>query len=176
MSIDEIRAKIKSSIWQATAQSGVNLSALPEDQQNRLIETITDKVMLIMNDLLEDAGAGFTPQVDLDVEEQILWKGRPFLSLVEHYVLTNERIKVTTGLLGKSLENFELIRVQDIDVKQSAGERLMGIGDINIRGADRSNPELVLRNVRDPQGVYEILRKAWLDARRKYGLIFREEM
>lgn len=176
MSIEEIRSKIQSSIWQAVAQSGVDLSGVSEDQQGRLVETITDKVLIMMNDVLDDAGKGFSPQIDLDTEETVLWKGRPFLSLVEYYMLTNERIKVTTGLIGKALENFELIRIQDIDVKQNAGERLLGIGDINIRGADKSNPQLVLRNVRDPQQVYETMRKAWLDARRKYGLIFREEM
>ncbi len=176
MSIDEIRSKVKGSIWQAVAQSGVNVSGLSEEQQGRLVETITDKVLLMMNDVMDDAGKGFSLQIDLDTEEVVLWKGRPFLSLVEYYVLTNERIKVTTGLIGKAMENFELIRVQDIDVKQSAGERLLDIGDISIRGADKSNPELVIRNVRDPQQVYETMRKAWLEARKKYGLIFREEM
>lgn len=176
MSIDEIRARIKASLWQAIAQSGVNLSSLGEEAQNRLVETITDKMLLVFNDFLDDAGAALPSQVDLGEEEKILWEGRPFLSLVERYVLTSERIKVTTGLLGRAIENYELIRVQDMDVQQNAGERLLGIGDVHIRGADPSNPELVLRNIRDPQEVYEILRRAWLEARRKYGLIFREEM
>lgn len=176
MLIDEIRARIKASLWQAIAQSGVDLSPLGVESQNRLVETMTDKMLLVINDFLDDAGAALPPPVDLGEEEKILWEGRPFLSLVERYVLTNERIKVTTGLLGRAIENYELIRVQDIDVQQNAGERLLGIGDVRIRGADPSNPELVLRNVRDPQEVYEVLRRAWLEARRKHGLIFREEM
>ena len=176
MSIDEIRARIRASLWQGIAQSGVDLSPLGVESQNRLVDTITDKMLLVINDFLDDAGAALPSQVDLEEEEKILWEGRPFLSLVERYVLTSERIKVTTGLLGRTIENYELIRIQDIDMQQNAGERLMGIGDVRIRGADPSNPELVLRNVRDPQAVYEVLRRAWLEARRKYGLIFREEM
>jgi len=31
-------------------------------------------------------------------------------------------------------------------------------------------------NIRDPNEVYELVRKAWLAARKKYGLSFREEM
>jgi hypothetical protein len=34
----------------------------------------------------------------------------------------------------------------------------------------------VLRNVRDPEQVYEILRRAWLDSRKRHGLEFREFM
>jgi len=33
-----------------------------------------------------------------------------------------------------------------------------------------------MRNIKDPQEVYETLRKAWLAARKSYGLMFREEM
>jgi len=105
-----------------------------------------------------------------------LWQGRPFLSLVEFYTLTNERIKIVHGLIGKDVENFELIRVQDIDLKQTVGERMMGLGDITITGADASAPMVILRNIPQPNDVYETLRKAWLAARKKYGLIFREEL
>ena len=74
------------------------------------------------------------------------------------------------------MENFELIRIQDIDFKQGINERVFGIGDVRIRGHDASDPEILLRNVGDPEDVYEILRKAWLDARKRHGLEFREFM
>jgi hypothetical protein len=56
------------------------------------------------------------------------------------------------------------------------GERMMGIGDISIRGHDPSDPEITLRNVSKPEEVYEIMRKAWLEARKRHGLQFREYM
>jgi hypothetical protein len=74
------------------------------------------------------------------------------------------------------VENFELIRMQDIDFKQNMGERMLGFGDIYIRGQDPSNPAVVLRNVPKPEEVYEILRRAWLEARKRHGLQFREYM
>jgi len=177
MSIEQIRAKVIGSIWQAVAQSGVDLSALPHDQQENLVSKIADNVMATINSLQEDeikeeVNAGI---VD-DLDENVLWKGRPFLSLVESYLVTNERIKIVRGLLSRDVENFELIRIQDIDYKQGINERVFGIGDIKIRGHDVSDPEILLRNVGDPEGVYEILRKAWLDARKRHGLEFREFM
>jgi hypothetical protein len=135
--------------------------------------------LLSVNEVLDDiAGPPRAAGIDIDEskEEKIIWEGRPFLSLVESYILTTERVKVIKGLVGRDIENFELIRVQDIDVTQTAGERMLGIGDIHIVGADRSTPAIVLRNITDPQAVYEVLRKAWLTSRKNYGLMFREEM
>ena len=171
MEIQQIRAKVKSSIWQAVAQSGVNLASVPAEQQSKLVDSIADTLLETINEVMDDA-PGAKPRVDalLDGEEQIIWEGRPFLSLVESYVITSERIKTVKGLIGKDIENFELIRVQDVDVSQNLSERIFNIGDITIRGHDPSDPTLELRNIKDPQAVYELLRKAWLAARKKYGL------
>jgi hypothetical protein len=179
MSIDTYQAKVKSSIWKAIAQSGLPINSIPMDQQNKFVDHLADNLLVTVNELLEEVAKPATtakPEVDLDDEETIIWEGRPFLSLVENYTLTNERIKIVKGLIGKDIENYELIRVQDIDIVQNVSERIMGIGDIFIKGADQSSSSVVLRNIHDPQEVYELLRKAWLAARKKYGLIFREEM
>ncbi len=177
MSIEQIRAKVIGSIWQAVAQSGVDLSALPHDQQENLVSKIADNVMATINSLQEDEIKGeVNIEIVDDLDENVLWKGRPFLSLVESYLVTTERIKIVRGLLSRDVENFELIRIQDIDFKQGINERVFGIGDIRIRGHDASDPEILLRNVGDPEDVYEILRKAWLDARKRHGLEFREFM
>lgn len=175
MSIEKTRSQIVASIWQAIAQSEGDLSGLPKEQQDDMVNKITDQVMLTMNSLLDEESE--PPTVELDeLDERIVWQGRPFLSLVESYVLTNERLKIVKGLLSRDVENFELIRVQDIDMSQDVSDRILGIGDIEIKGEDPSNPEVVLRNVSDPEDVYETLRRAWLEARKRHGLEFREFM
>jgi hypothetical protein len=177
MSIDQTRAKVISSVWQAIAQSGVDLSSVPQDQQEKLVSKIADSVLVAVNDLLDEEEPLTVKEDEVDeFEERVLWKGRPFLSLVENYKLTTERVKITSGLASRRVENFELIRVQDIDFKQGMTERMFGIGDINIRGADPSNPDIKLRNVPKPEEVYETIRRAWLDARKRHGLKFAEFM
>jgi uncharacterized membrane protein YdbT with pleckstrin-like domain len=111
-----------------------------------------------------------------DDVEKVLWEGRPFLSLSVHYRITNERVRITEGMLGKDREDIELVRVQDIDMTQGLTERMLGIGDIHIRSHDRSNPDVTLNNVSNPTEVHEILRRAVLKARKKYNVSFREEM
>jgi uncharacterized membrane protein YdbT with pleckstrin-like domain len=110
------------------------------------------------------------------LDEEIIWKGRPFLSLIESYIITSERIKIITGFISRKVENYELIRIQDIDYKQNVGERIMNLGDITIRGHDTSDSSIVLKNISNPEEVYELLRRSWLQARKKHGLQFREYM
>jgi len=179
MNLDKIRAKMISSIWQAVAQSGVDLSAVPAEQQEKLVGKIADTILITMDQILEEEIPPISEEpaatVDED-EERVLWEGRPFLSLLEYYTITTERLKVTRGLIGRKVENFELVRMQDIDYKQNLGERITNLGDITIKGQDASNPEIVMRNIAKPEDVYEILRKAWLEARKRHGLQFREFM
>jgi hypothetical protein len=175
MTIKETHSQVVASIWRGIAQSKVDLSSVAQEQRDEMVNQIADNVLVILNDLMDQEKA--LPAVELDeADETILWQGRPFLSLVESYVLTNERLKIVHGLLSRDIENFELIRVQDIDVSLNVSDRILGIGDIVIKGADPSSPEVVIRNIKDPQEVYEILRRAWLEARKKHGLQFREFM
>jgi hypothetical protein len=181
MAIEQTRAEVVGSIWQAIAQSGVDLSAVPREQQEKLVGKIADNVMVTIDAMLEPAQqhgqaqeAEQSQSAVAGHDERVLWQGRPFLSMVESYVITSERVKIVKGLLSRGIENFELVRVQDIDVKQGLNERILGIGDIVIRGQDPSNPEIILRNIQKPDEVYELLRRAWLDARKRYGLQFRD--
>jgi hypothetical protein len=177
MNIEQTRAQVISSIWQAIAQSGVDLSALPQEEQQKLVNTVANQLLLTVNGILDDVSAPDAPTEPAnEFDEQELWKGRPFLSISETYLLTNERLRITKGLFGRDVENYELIRLQDINLSQGLSERLLNIGDIHLRGHDPSNPEVVLRNISKPEEVYEILRRAWLAARKSHGLLFREEM
>lgn len=183
-SLEESKAKITARIWQSIAQSGVEVSAIPKEQMQVLVDSVANGVLLAIDDMLDDIGlpargqaqaVAAVSEVDRP-EEGVLWQGRPLLSLVENYIVTTQRIRIVTGLLGKEREDIELVRLQDIDHRQNFGERMLGIGDIIIRSHDPSSPEVVLRNVKDPERVHEIIRRAMLDARRRYRYTVQEEM
>ncbi|MCS6839274.1 MAG: PH domain-containing protein [Roseiflexaceae bacterium] len=174
MTLEQNRARVVAAVWQAIAQSGVDLSSVPRDQQDRLVAAIADTLLPTINQMLDEVAPRVSPEVS--GEERVLWEGRPFLSITERYVLTTERVRIYRGLLGRSVDDIELVRLQDIDFTQNAGERILGIGDIHLRGADVSTPEITLRNVHQPEEVRELIRRAWLDARKRYGVSFREQM
>lgn len=66
--------------------------------------------------------------------------------LYTRYTLTNERLKVTSGLLSKRVDEVELFRVKDTKVYQSILDRLVGLGTITVQSADKTG-ELVLRKL-----------------------------
>jgi hypothetical protein len=181
MSLAEIRAKVKASIWQAIAQSDVDVSSLPQEDVDKLVATITENVLKVADDILSEASgtpssgpaAGFD---DDDEPEKILWEGRPFLSLTVRYQITDERVRVVEGLLGKERYDIELVRIRDVDHKQSLTERALNIGDVHVHSHDPSHYQVMLNNITDPAEVHEILRRAILKARKRYNLSYREEM
>jgi hypothetical protein len=181
MTIKEAQARIKARVWQTVAQADLDLSALDKSTLETFVELVTESALLEIDNeldaskLAEPKSEALTEEDD-EFGETVLWRGRPLLSLVFDYTITSERIKITSGLLGKAHENVELIRVQDVDHSQTFGERILKIGDITIHSHDPSHPEIVLRNVQDPSSVYEILRRAVLDARKRHNFSYREEM
>lgn len=177
MNIDEARARIRARAWQSLAQSDVDVKAFDEADLETLITIVSDAALLeVDEEIAESLKVTPSETASDDDEEKVLWEGRPFLSLNTRYVLTNERIRIFEGILGKDREDIELVRVQDLDQSQSVSERLLNIGDIHVRSHDPSHPTIVLRNIKDPQTVHEMLRRAVLDARKRHKLSYREEM
>jgi hypothetical protein len=184
MSINETQASIKAAVWQAIAQSDVDVSGIEKETLNALVEVIVDASMEAVDDQLdtplkldEDQDIMAVPDEIFDDEkEDILWQGRPFLSMVQSYTITDERIRITSGAFGKFTENIELVRIQDLDYRQAFTERMLNIGDITIKSQNPSRPHITLRNVKNPEQIYEILRRAVLKARKRHGFTYREEM
>lgn len=180
MSITEAQARIKARIWQAVAQEKPDVSGLSKEALESLVDVVTEAALLeldeVMGSSLATEKASKLEQALNDEDEDILWAGRPFLSLTLSYKITDERILITEGLLGKSNENIELIRIQDMAHIQSFGERLINVGDINIRSHDANQPIFQLKNIKNPAEVHEILRRAVLSARKKHNFTYREEM
>jgi hypothetical protein len=186
MSPNEARSRVKARAWKAIVHEQLDLGALPRPTLEKLVDVITDAALLEIDEELDRTNRTIRQTApppppaaslgDDDDVEKVLWEGRPFLSIGTQYIITSQRVRIIEGVVGKEREDIELVRVQDIDQSQSVGERMMGLGDITIRSHDRSHPETVLRNIKDPQQVHEILRKAVLKAREKYRFTFREEM
>jgi hypothetical protein len=158
----------------------VNVSSIAKADLEKLVDTIALEVLEAIDELEQSA---LPPQLqkaippgDVAADEEVLWEGRPFLSLVEYYVISSQRVRVITGLVGRGFENIELVRIKDLDWSQGVGERVFGIGDIIVTSVDATEPRAVLRNVKHPEQVYEILRRAMLEARKKYHIIFQQEM
>lgn len=180
MTVEKTKSKVVTRIWQAISSSGVSLSSIPKNQVEVLVDAIADGVLLAIDEAFDEAGLSYRQVSTADEtalpQEHVLWEGRPFLSLVTFYRITSERVRIQRGLFSRDFEDIELIRIQDIDRTQGFGERMLNFGDVRILSSDPSHPDVTLYNVPDPEQVHEILRRAMLDARRRFRYSVQEEM
>ena len=85
------------------------------------------------------------------------------------YTLTNERIKVTKGILSRSVDEIELFRVKDTKVSQSFLNRLVGIGHIHVTSSDVTGSIRIKHLPKAPDRREEI-RRLSNEAREKTGV------
>ena len=73
------------------------------------------------------------------------------------YALSEDRLFLETGLLNAKFDEILLYRVRDISLSISLGQRIFGVGTITIQSSDKSLPVLVIKNVKQPQAVKELI-------------------
>ena len=86
------------------------------------------------------------------------------------YLITSERLRVTSGILSTTTEDLELRRVRDTGVTRPFLLRLMGLGDVRILSADPSHPRITLQAVRNPDVLQGTIRKLVERLIRKHGV------
>ncbi|MBU0641018.1 MAG: PH domain-containing protein [Planctomycetes bacterium] len=75
------------------------------------------------------------------------------------YRITTQRLFVRRGILSRTVDQTELLRVDDVRTRQSLVERILGIGQVEVLSSDRSDDELVLRSIENPEAVAEHIRR-----------------
>ncbi len=92
---------------------------------------------------------------------EYIWKDRKrFLGMplsFTRYALSEDRLFLSVGWLSVRDDEILLYRVRDISVSRTLGQRLFGVGTITVLSSDKSQPSLVLRNVKKPMQVKELI-------------------
>jgi hypothetical protein len=113
--------------------------------------------------------------------ERLIWEGRPSrlwsprMSLMNRYRLTNQRLIMEYGFIGKTTEEIELYRVMDVGVKQHPLERIVQMGDIYLASGDASTPTKFLHNIPDPNRIKDLIREASRQERDRRRVMLRED-
>lgn len=74
------------------------------------------------------------------------------------YTVTNQRVIIETGLIAKALSEIDLRYVDDSQFSQGVVHRMLGIGNVTLYSSDTTTPVYMLRSIRDPRGVRELIR------------------
>ena len=92
-----------------------------------------------------------------------LWKDRKrYFGLplsFTRYSLSEDRLFLSQGFLTIKDDEILLYRVRDIDTSRSLWQRLFGVGTVVVISSDKTMPNLVLKNIKDPLFVKELIHK-----------------
>ena len=94
---------------------------------------------------------------------EYLWKDRKrYFGLplsFTRYALSEDRLFLSVGFLSIKDDEILLYRVRDIDTERNLFQRIFGVGTVTVLSSDKSMPNLVLKNIKDPVMVKELIHK-----------------
>ena len=73
------------------------------------------------------------------------------------YALSEDRLFLSQGFLNIKDDEILLYRVRDIDTSRNLWQRLFGVGTVVVMSSDKSMPSLVLKNIKNPVDVKELI-------------------
>lgn len=92
---------------------------------------------------------------------EYIWKDRKrFLGMplsFTRYAICEDRLLLSVGFLNIKDEETLLYRVRDISVSRSLWQRIFGVGSLTVTSSDKTTPTLILKNIKKPMYVKELL-------------------
>ena len=73
------------------------------------------------------------------------------------YGMSEDRLFISVGFLNITDDEILLYRVRDIDTSRTLWQRIFGVGTITVMSSDKTMPTLVLKNIKNPVEVKELL-------------------
>ena len=75
------------------------------------------------------------------------------------YAMSEDRLFTSVGFLNIRDDEVLLYRVRDIDTSRSLWQRIFGVGTVTVVSSDKTMPALVLKNIKDPLEVKELVHR-----------------
>lgn len=83
------------------------------------------------------------------------------------YRLTTQRLFIQRGILRQTIDQTELMRVDDVRIYKSVLDRIFGLGSVLVRSTDASDRDVVIEGIREPDQVAEAIRSHMQTMRRR---------
>ena len=88
-----------------------------------------------------------------------------------HYEVSTDRIEFTRGIFSRQIDNLDMFRVIDMKLHRSLLDCLVGVGTVTLVTKDETDPVFEFEKVTKPKKLYDIIKRASLEADRKQGVI-----
>ncbi|MCK4658498.1 MAG: PH domain-containing protein [Phycisphaerae bacterium] len=83
------------------------------------------------------------------------------------YRLTSQRLFISRGIFSQTIDQTELIRVDDVRIRKSLFDRIFGLGSVRVLSTDATDHKLVIEGIRSPDQLAEHIRTNMRILRRK---------
>ena len=111
---------------------------------------------------------------------KFIWSDRKrFLGMplsFTRYALSEDRLFLSIGFLSVKDEEVLLYRVRDVGVTRTLWQRMFGVGTVTVSSSDKSTPTVVLKNIKNPLDVKELLHENVEETKIKRRVRFGELM
>ena len=91
-----------------------------------------------------------------------------------YYEITPARIEWARGIFDRRVDNLDMFRVVDLKLRRSLLDCIVGVGTVGLITTDKTDPEFVFKKMRDSRLLYDIIKKASLEADRHSGVVHLE--
>jgi uncharacterized membrane protein YdbT with pleckstrin-like domain len=88
-----------------------------------------------------------------------------------HYEITPDRIEYTRGIFNRQIDNIDMFRVIDIKLYRTLADCLTGVGTVTLQTNDETDPVFEFEKIAEPKTLYDVIKKASLQADRRQGVI-----
>ena len=75
------------------------------------------------------------------------------------YAISEDRLFQSVGFLNIKDEEILLYRIRDINTSRTLWQRLFGVGTVTVVSSDKTTPSLVMKNIKKPVEVKELLHR-----------------
>ncbi len=90
------------------------------------------------------------------------------------YEVSPDRIEWSRGILDRRVDNIDMFRVIDLRMRRSILDCIVGIGTVGLITTDKTDPEFEFEKIRRPRELYDIIKRASLEADRRTGVVHLE--
>jgi uncharacterized membrane protein YdbT with pleckstrin-like domain len=91
-----------------------------------------------------------------------------------YYEVSSDRIEWSRGIFDRRVDNLDMFRVIDLKLRRSIFDCMFGIGTVALMTTDKSDPEFVFEKIRHCRELYDIIKRASLEADRRTGVVHLE--
>ena len=90
------------------------------------------------------------------------------------YEVTADRIEWSRGVLDRKIDNLDMFRVIDKRMRRTLLDCIFGVGTITLVTTDKTSPNFTFQKIRRPRQLYDIIKKASLEADKRGSVVHLE--